>query len=873
MPIDLSSLYLREGQTLQASHFNDLTAAVQAFLSGIAADPDLAQPLTLSRSRQHLDGARHYIHSFKRWLGLSTTSNVAVRDATAFGAVGDGVSSDEDNINNAIDEIPNTGGIVILPPGTYGCDNPIELKFSAARTNVVLLGFGPSTVLKLIGDSDWVVDFHEGGSIGAQATGISLVNLTIDGSKDSYDCIAGIRAYEAVDCLIQNVTIKNCSGHGILLGEDPDGSDDGTSGIRIKNCRIHDNTQNGIEVRVDNGQGYTSNLSISDCSIHDNGLNGVNLSSALSWSRVSGCRCFNNGGSGIATNDLVSNDALRNRMMIEDNVCHGNGANGIQVGQNNTDANCVSIHDNVCFDNGVDGIRLTGTGDPEGLAVSNNVCYGNGQGGIRLAGGLIDPQYIPQAWTGFESGVGEFRAEQWSPLGADVGQADPKHGLSHLRIFGSTTHYFRLRRTSAPQGRLAPSGITGKQYISFYFQPVILPASDDEVFFAIRTGSAAKFEFRITSGGLLRAYGDPSTTPVLHETGSTALSTGTWYRIDISYEDLDGTNSEYELLLNGTSELSGTGNTGQIGPVLIMSFGKDVDRNGNNVEFYYDDAVWATGAFTKNDHSVQTLVPNEDVFDSNPNSGSSTEATFYEALDELISTGAEYMYYHPVGGGQQAYDFMIMNVEGSESLSLSDKLILGVKVHWRAEGGTFVELGLGAMIDDGTVTKKGIGSSTTSTADETVEAFALHLAKAVHPTEGPWWTTDLIDKLQFWIHYNQLSAFEDYLIEQMIAHVLVGEYGPVGEATNLLYKDNVCFNNGTVGIGYETEGSDIKTDTIIHGNVCVDTGQEPDQNDGIAISALTQDFSVVGNICVGNVDEPIDDDGVGTDKSHNQESD
>ena len=41
-----------------------------------------------------------------------------------YGAAGDGTTDDTTAIQNAINAMPNTGGVVFLPPGTYKITSP-----------------------------------------------------------------------------------------------------------------------------------------------------------------------------------------------------------------------------------------------------------------------------------------------------------------------------------------------------------------------------------------------------------------------------------------------------------------------------------------------------------------------------------------------------------------------------------------------------------------------------------------------------------------------------------------------------------------------------------------------------------------------------
>lgn len=129
---------------------------------------------------------------------------------------------------------------------------------------------------------------------------------------------------------------------------------------------------------------------------------------------------------------------------------------------------------------------------------------------------------------------------------------------------------------------------------SFYFRPELLPAANNEeiaVVWNTAVGEAWE-QIRINSTGNLGIFAQNGTQ--IGSYGSTTLVTGAWYRID--YQFIQTTNG-YTLKIDGATELSGTSaalartNTG------CFSVGKTTNRNGNSVDFYYDDAVIDSDTF------------------------------------------------------------------------------------------------------------------------------------------------------------------------------------------------------------------------------------------------------------------------------------
>jgi hypothetical protein len=131
-------------------------------------------------------------------------------------------------------------------------------------------------------------------------------------------------------------------------------------------------------------------------------------------------------------------------------------------------------------------------------------------------------------------------------------------------------------------------------YYRFYLNIATLPSSNNEEIAEIFHAGGIKMTVRITSAGKLQAYATDGTTQ-LGSDGSTTLSAGaTWYRIEISCAT--GTTAAYEVKIDGTSELSGTGNLNAANNAFIR-LGKATDRNGKSVDFYYDDVQINDAAF------------------------------------------------------------------------------------------------------------------------------------------------------------------------------------------------------------------------------------------------------------------------------------
>lgn len=191
--------------------------------------------------------------------------------------------------------------------------------------------------------------------------------------------------------------------------------------------------------------------------------------------------------------------------------------------------------------------------------------------------------------------------------GAETGDlVETSTGLGTVSVVSSpvrTGNYsFRCNPTTTATGavqfaRLDDSGGISTanvvtSYIRFYFRYATKPsANSEEIFQALSTTFANKFNVRITSDGVLAAYNSAAT---LLATGSTVLSADTWYRVEIKVGT--GTSGDWEVKINGTSEISGTGNltTNNTGHIRL---GKAVNRNGQSVDYFFDDMLWSDSAY------------------------------------------------------------------------------------------------------------------------------------------------------------------------------------------------------------------------------------------------------------------------------------
>jgi len=142
------------------------------------------------------------------------------------------------SIQAALDALPEEGGVVRLPPGTFEISEPLKLTVSDA----LIEGAGTATHIKNINteDKSALVLQHPSGADNRKSElwRIRLANFRITGNEKSGN---GIEARRINEVFIDGITVSNHGGDGILMHfcyEDP----------RICNSLITYNKKTGLNV-------------------------------------------------------------------------------------------------------------------------------------------------------------------------------------------------------------------------------------------------------------------------------------------------------------------------------------------------------------------------------------------------------------------------------------------------------------------------------------------------------------------------------------------------------------------------------------------------------------------------------------------------
>lgn len=377
MPFDPTYKNLDERQPWENRFFNQTVAELIAHLSNLNGT-DFAAPFQLGKSGQHLDGQDHNIYSFRKWFGYGT-ADVCIRDVTGYGAKGDGSTDDAEAIQDAIDDMPITGGCLFFPAGIYVSSKTIFMAgTSGTRSNIVISGSGTATEIKREANSG-NGPLIQMGATEAGAEGMTLMNVTVNGNyanqsgNPSQSCVSMV---DTVNARIINCEVTGAYEDGIHVF----GSDRGL----IVNSLIHSNVRHGIY--QGNVQRLVKKLLVSDCVSRDNGGDGMLLGPIID-AQIENCRCTNNAGDGI---EIASQLALGSEeIAIIGCTCKSNGGSGIYVSNQYPGViiNGIIIMANPCTDNGAYGIRLSAAQNApiRFVSVTGNLCDGNSESGIYLS--------------------------------------------------------------------------------------------------------------------------------------------------------------------------------------------------------------------------------------------------------------------------------------------------------------------------------------------------------------------------------------------------------------------------------------------------------------------------------------------------------
>lgn len=234
---------LAEGQEWKNDYYTQLVAdlddadGLHGGLRNLDGSDFADERVYLNNAGQDLDGGTNAIHKFKRWMGHTGGSGGAeyvpgraIKDVTGFGAVGDGITDDTTAFRDAVSDLPSTGGIILVPPGTYRITDTIGLTYTEPpgvfyKNDVAFIGFGDcSKIIFTTSLSKWMFNL---GYVSQVASRVYVANLRFDGG--GYATNNAIDSYKTSGVTIYNCSFENLGyALGVLDTED----------ILINNCRF-----------------------------------------------------------------------------------------------------------------------------------------------------------------------------------------------------------------------------------------------------------------------------------------------------------------------------------------------------------------------------------------------------------------------------------------------------------------------------------------------------------------------------------------------------------------------------------------------------------------------------------------------------------
>jgi len=305
-------------------------------------------------------GGNLFDHSEKFDQGLGNVRRGAGTVIVALDGTGDATS-----IQDGIDLLPSTGGVVYIKEGTYIITTGIKLNIANTRIE----GAGYATNIQTVNNVTMI-------NITKADCGVRNVRLTGDRTKASN---IGISIFTSVATSIEGVRIDTTGSDGITINSD---------NIRIRDCSIYTGAGRGIYL-VGSANAFVNNCLIHGCD--DEGIylsgcynciisnsvimscdkHGISLS-AGNRSIINGNILRDNDNLNTATYDGISLSAS-DENVISNNRCQDNDRYEINISNNTCDKNII-IGNQCVGTNHVGAINDAGTNThPNGASGTTNL--------------------------------------------------------------------------------------------------------------------------------------------------------------------------------------------------------------------------------------------------------------------------------------------------------------------------------------------------------------------------------------------------------------------------------------------------------------------------------------------------------------------
>jgi parallel beta-helix repeat protein len=183
----------------------------------------------------------------------------------------------------------------------------------------------------------------------------------------------GVATYDGSTIRMEDCLVEDTDGVGVGVGygrEDELGL--GDANATLDNCIIRQNASDGI------GIGVGARATVQSCQVKDNKRVGIYVAGNVGFGAALGSPDY---GESSVNGKVVVNDKTLGNVVLTNNVCGGNSANGIYI-YSKVDG---VVQKNRCENNGFPGIAVAGKSTS--LSITENICTGNQQDGIVIRGG------------------------------------------------------------------------------------------------------------------------------------------------------------------------------------------------------------------------------------------------------------------------------------------------------------------------------------------------------------------------------------------------------------------------------------------------------------------------------------------------------
>lgn len=321
------------------------------------------------------------------------------------------------------------GDNVRIAAGTYSGGLTIKKSGSPGKY-ITFYGQGGMAVLKganglALGAQSWLrfdsVTVAGSGRFGVyayEAHDLVFRNFGVDGSQDG-----GLVLLNTANAVIDGCDIRGTNARGTSADHEAISLGDGSRDIEVKHCRVHDNGEEGIDVK------YTENARIT---IHDN------VSS-------------NNRGPNIYVDSASDVQIYNNVVSSTKNNTKAGIALAVEDYSETRKLDNIKVYNNVSYGNAQSGLSfwVESTGVISNVQIINNTFYGNARGAISFDGDQYVGVNILRNNIYAEGNVTHSAFTSDHNVSGDPGFVNPRAGDFHLQA-GSVKAIDQGSAASAP---------------------------------------------------------------------------------------------------------------------------------------------------------------------------------------------------------------------------------------------------------------------------------------------------------------------------------------------------------------------------------------------------------------------------------------